>query len=295
MRAVRFKHRLLVSWVILLAAGAAHAGYYSDSQKGWWWGDRAVEQKMEEKQEERVKQTPAPEREEQKNTPWVPPSLRAYSYEDVWNMHPDQFYEIQEAFKKKAVQNPTVENVKDYYEVQEIARKKALAFTNTAQYVWQKHPELGVAKDYPTATPGNLSRIAQISGERQRTLQANKDDYALIYFWRTGCPYCDEQDKILKWFQGQTGWIVKPVNIAEQPAVAARVGVETTPTIILIRKGSRDFFPVSAGVISADEVEDKTYRAVRLLNKEITPDEFSLHDFQRGGGFDTKGRKDWVK
>jgi conjugal transfer pilus assembly protein TraF len=278
---------------ILFAVGAAHADYYSDSQKGWWWGDRSVGQT--EKPAEDTQGTQAPEKEERENAPWVPPSLRQYSYEEVWNMHPDRFYEFQEAFKKKAVQDPTEENVKDYYEVQEIARKKALAFSNTAQYVWQKHPELSVARDYPTATPGNLSRIGQISGEKKRTLQANRNDYALVYFWKADCPYCEEQGKILDWFQGRTGWIVKPVNTAEQPDVAARVGVDMTPAVILIRRGSRDFFPVSAGVISADEIEDKTYRAVRLLNKEISPEEYSMHDFQKGGGFDVKGRQDWVK
>jgi hypothetical protein len=44
-------------------------------------------------------------------------------------MHPDDFEKFAESLKKKAVRNPSEENVKEYYEVQEIARKKALAFT----------------------------------------------------------------------------------------------------------------------------------------------------------------------
>ena len=81
----------------------------------------------------------------------------------------------------------------------------------------------------------------------------------------------------------------------ENPELAAKVGVETTPSVILIKKGVKDHFPVSAGVITSDEIEDKTYRAVRLLNGEITPQEYSLHDFQKGGGFDINSRKNWVK
>ena len=269
----------------------AKSGYYTDSQKGWWWGERPIIKPPEEKPEE---EKPAPHPPD-KQDPWIPPPLKTFNYEDVWNMHPDQFYELQEAYKKKAVQNPSVANTKDYYELQEIARKKAVAFTNTSQYVWQKYPELTVVKDYPVNTPGNLSRIGRINEAERAVLRANQDKYALVFFWKPGCVYCEEQQKILKWFEGQTNWIVKPVNVLENPELAAKVGVETTPSVILIKKGVKDHFPVSAGVITSDEIEDKTYRAVRLLNGEITPQEYSLHDFQKGGGFDINSRKNWVK
>lgn len=203
-------------------------------------------------------------------------------------MHPDQFLELAENVKKQAVQRPTEENVKNYYEVQEVARKKALAFTNVAQYVWQKYPELSTKKDYPITTPGNLSRVAQISNERQRKLQESRNDFAMVYFSQHGCSYCAEQGKILEWFSKTTGWQVKEVNIQENPGFASKFNIETTPTIILIQKGKPDYFPVSAGVISSEEIEDKTYRAVRLLKGEITPEEYSLYDFQRGGGYDIK-------
>lgn len=271
-------------------AAADMSGYYRDSQKGWWWGDRTVE----EQQEEPEKKKTDPKKEEPQG-PWSPPSLNTYSYQDVWNMHPDDFYQLQEAYKKKAVQQPTEDNVRDYYELSEIARKKSAGFTSVSQYVWQKHPELTVAKDYPITTPGNLSRTMQANDEKKAVLRANKEDYAIIYFWRQGCSYCEEQSKILKWFQQQSGWIVKPVNIQENPHLAAKVGVEITPTIVMIKKGQQEHFPISSGVISADEIEDKAYRAVRLLNKEISPEEYSLYDFQKGGGFDVNSRKDWIQ
>lgn len=272
------------------SAADAPSGYYKDSQKGWWWGDRSVEEEPEEQQPE---EQPQPEQKEPEG-PWVPPPLSAYSYDDVWNMHPDEFYEFQEAYKKKAVQNPSEENTRDYYELSEIARKKSLAFTNASQYVWQKYPELSVAKDYPSNTPGNLSRVRSAANEKKSVLQANRENYALVFFWRPNCPYCEDQAKIIKWFEQQSGWIVKPVNILENPAAAARVGVEITPTIVMIQKGRQDYFPVSAGVVSADELEDKAYRAVRLMNGEINPQDYSIHEFQKGGGFDVNSRKDWT-
>lgn len=274
-----------------LAASADISGYYRDSQKGWWWGDRTVEPAPEKQKPEQQEQ----KRGEQPQAPWTPPSLHSYSYQDVWNMHPDDFYQLQEAYKKKAVQSLEEDDVRDYYELSEIARKKSAGFTNVSQYVWQKHPELTVAKDYPITTPGNISRTMQASGEKKSALRSNKETYALIYFWKPGCSYCEEQAKILKWFEQQSGWIVKPVNIQENPRLAAKVGVEITPTIVMIKKGEPDHFPISSGVISAEEIEDKTYRAIRLLNNEITPQDYSTYEFQKGGGFDINNRKDWIQ
>lgn len=267
---------VIAALLLVFFAATASAGYYSDSGKGWWWYQKEPEKKDEkERKKPQTKKTPA---------------FSDYTYDEIWNMHPDDFEKFAESLKKKAVQNPSEENVKDYYEVQEIARKKALAFTNVAQYVWQKYPELTTAKDYPIATPGNLSRVEQIREEKNRKLQENREEFALVYFYRTDCGYCRQQQPIIDWFTGATGWQVKRINVEENPALAGRFGIETTPAMILIQKGNQDFFPVSSGLITAEEIEDKTYRAVRLLKGEITPEDFSLYDFQKGGGFDVRKR-----
>ena len=270
--------RSLMVVALLSLSVSAYAGYYTDSAKGWWWYQKEPEKKAEQ-----------PDRKQQP-TKTLPP-LKGYTYEQIWELHPDRFQEFAEALKKQAVQKPSEANVKAYFEVQEIARKKALAFANVAQYVWQKYPELTTKKDYPITTPGNLARIARITEERQRTLRDNRDDFALLYFQQSDCSYCDEQSRILEWFTTETGWTVKQVNIMENPGLAAKFNVDITPTLILIQKGNQEYLPVSAGVISADEIEDKAYRAVRLLKGEITPEEYSLYEFQKGGGFDVKKRR----
>ena len=269
---------LITALLLLFFAATAGAGYYTDSGKGWWWYQKEPERKEEKEKEQkktRVKKVPA---------------LSDYSYDEIWNMHPDDFERFAEGLKRKAVQSPSEENVRDYYEVQEIARKKALAFTNVAQYVWQKYPELTTARDYPIATPGNLSRVGQIQDEKARKLRDNREEFALVYFYKTECGYCQQQQPIIDWFTNSSGWQVKRINIDESPGLAGKFGIEVTPSIILIQKGNQNYFPVSSGLITAEEIEDKTYRAVRLLKGEITPEEFSLYDFQKGGGFDVRKR-----
>jgi conjugal transfer pilus assembly protein TraF len=64
--------------------------------------------------------------------------------------------------------------------------------------------------------------------------------------------------------------------------------VETVPALILIYKGSKEHIPVSVGVASLSDIEERLYRGIRLLKGETTPENWSLYEFQRGQGFDTK-------
>ena len=81
-------------------------------------------------------------------------------------------------FQKKAVMSPTEANVREYYSIQDIARRKSLAFANVTAAVMQKHPELSLAKDYPTATPGRsaLTRLEQDFDRRIR------EDHTVVPF-----------------------------------------------------------------------------------------------------------------
>ncbi len=289
---------ILLTVAIAFSASNVFAGYYDESGKGWWWYDRTKPEEEQsvpapQAQQSKVAQSPKPENEKRTFDRNV--SLSEFTYDEVWNMHPDDFYELQEALKKKAVQYPTEANTRDYYEAQEIARKKAMAFTSSAQYVWQKYPELsGVAAAYPSSVPGDLARVGMIKEEKKKTLQSVQDRFALIYFMKDDCQYCGEQSKINEWFKSNTGWQVKPVNINQNPAMGAKFGIQMVPSLILIQKGNQDYFPVSQGVVDASELEDKTYRAVKALTG-TSPENINIYDFQRGGGLDVNTRPSWRK
>jgi len=266
----------------LLTVSTARADYYSDSHTGWWWYDRET---LEEQKELKEKKKVIPKKEEK-----TYPSLSVYTEERLWDMDPEEFVKIIDGFRAKAIRWPTEANVTEYYKVSEIARKKSLAFTNSSLYVWQMHPELSTVADYPTNTPGMQAKFGMEKQEQQKVLQQNRDDFALVMFVRPGCQYCEEERKIIKWFTDTTGWVVKEVDISLRPDLAQQFGVTITPTLILIQKGNTDYMPVSAGVAAANEIEDKAYRTVRLLKKEITPEEYSLYEFQRGGSYDVNRR-----
>ncbi|MDP2103361.1 MAG: hypothetical protein Q8K26_00375, partial [Candidatus Gracilibacteria bacterium] len=50
--------------------------------------------------------------------------------------------------------------------------------------------------------------------------------------------------------------------------------------------GKENYIPVASGVVALDELEQTLYRSIRLLNGQITPQEYSVYDFQKGGGLD---------
>ena len=250
--------------------------YYKDSKRGWYWYELKPEPiKEEEKKPEETKKHRMP-------------SLAEYSPEQLWNMYPDDFQALLIDFQKKAVMNPSEANVADYYYIQDIARRKSLAFANTTAMVMQTHPELSVAKDYPSSPPGIRVLNTQRRNEVSDKIKDSRDKFGLIFFYSPTCQYCVEQEKILQFFEERYGWEIKRVNFTTEKGLADMFSVSMVPTLILVYKDSKSPITVSAGVISLQELELSLYRAIRLLTGEISPQEYSIYDFQKGGAFDVK-------
>lgn len=248
---------------------------YGNTKRGFWWYEKEPEKPKEDKDNAKAAA-------DQKKVP----SLKEYSKEQLWGMHPDDFKALRDEFLKKAVQTPSEENVREFYIVNDIARRKALAFTNVTGYVMQKYPDLSVNKDYPVAAPGMNALTKQKSEEIERMIRSARDDFGLFYFHSPTCPYCQEQDGILYFFTKKYDWDIKRVDVNLDTKLSSRFGVTTTPYIVLVYRHNPDYIPVSAGVVSMAEMEDKLYRGIRLLKGEITPEEYSLYEFQKGGSFD---------
>lgn len=278
-----FKRLALSTAAMLLAFSLSGTGrassYFEDSGTGWWWYDREPPKQQEEKKP--TIKNPEPDKKARKYK-----SLKGITEKKMWNMDPKDLGELWDDMRARAFRKPTEQNVRDFWKVNEVTRKKAYAFTAVSDYAWQKNPELTTKSDYPITNPGRIAQITMSESEKRSTLIANRETFALVMFTKPGCGYCTEQAGILNWFTQTTGWTVKAVDITQNPAMASRFGISITPTIILVQKGNQDYFPVTAGVASADEITDRTFKAVRVLKKEVSPEQFDLYDFQRGGGYD---------
>ena len=278
------KLSLVLCFSLLLAltadAGPAPEGeqlvYYRDAKKGWWWyHDPPREEKKEEKREE-------PRQGEKRHRI---PVMKDYTAEQLWSMHPDDFQSLLMDFQKKAVMKLDEESTMEYLTMQDIARKRSLAYANVAAYVQQKNPALTLP-EYSLATPGMAAATRMRTGEMESRIRRAENDFALLYFHSPDCEFCRAQDGILRFFQERYGWQVRGFDVNQAPNLAARFNVTTTPYLILIYRKSRDYIPVSAGVVTLAEMEEKLFRGIRLLSGEITPREYSIYEHRRGGSFD---------
>lgn len=254
--------------VICVYAADPPTSYYKDAKRGYYWYE-VVPQKPDETKKDEV------DNKEKRKAPVTK------SYEELWVMHPDDFQKYVTEVQKYAVQFPTEENVERYYYTNMIATKKAKAFASVAAVIGQKNPDLSTEGTYPITAPGIKARTLIKGNEQEAVLNSAKNNFGLIMFESRGCGFCDSQKGILSFFIRKYKWPIKYVDIHDNPALVAVVGVEQTPTLILIKNGVKDFMPISSGVISMDEMVDRIYKAVRYLNGDIKPEQMEMHEYQR--------------
>jgi conjugal transfer pilus assembly protein TraF len=246
------------------------ASFYKEKKQGWYWYQKDPEKKKPKEL--------APKREL--------PNLEDYSYKQLWDMYPDDFQELLNTFMKKAVQTPDEKTVMDYLIMQDIARRKSLAFASVMSYVDQKHQELGTQSVYPITAPGQSAVVAIKVREQEETILSARNEFALIMFTSQGCDFCESQKSILEFFINKYGWPVRSMDIDQYPDMAARFDVTMTPTIIMVDKESGKSMPISVGVISMSDLAQKLYRSIRFMRGEITPQQWFMHDFEKGKSSD---------
>lgn len=257
--------------LILPALALALEAPRDDEKRGWFWYEEPPKEVDEEEAKETIakrKPLPRPDREE------------------MMKMHPDDIQALVSAHRKQAVWRPTPENVMDYYTVQDVARRKALAFTAVSATVMLENSELNVAKDYPVTNQGRQVAFTQRSASIDKALNQYRNAFGLVFFTSPNCPYCEVQRRTTALFQDRVGWPVTEIDITKNSAAAARFGIEFTPTLILAKRGSKEWMPVAVGVETLPGMKENIYRAVRLINGEIAPEQFYTMDYQKGGTFD---------
>lgn len=259
--------------------------FYQKNKEGWfWYEDPAPELEPEQEQPAPVQTIPkeAPAENRYRNAP-----LEEYGVEELWHMYPDDFQELLDHVQNLAVQEPIEKNVLRYLVMQDVARRKALAYTNSSMYVTQKYGNLfNVNQVYPTAKPGVTARVQMQQEEIEKTIVKAGGTHALLYFTSPTCGFCEKQNGILHYFVDKYGWKIKPVDISRQPGIAASFGIETTPTLLLIKQGLEDYMTVSVGVVTLSELERQLHRAIRYLAGETRDDNFLMYDFEGGSAFD---------
>ena len=241
--------------------------FYKKKKHGWYWYEKEAKQLKKTKDEKK------------------PDEIKNFTYSELWNLHPDAFQNLVEVTKKKAVQSPTEKNMEDYLVLQDIARRKAVAFASVFTYVTQKQ-QLTTNDVYPITKPGQKALLSNMINEKNNVIRKSKKEFGLIMFYSNNCSYCSAQVSILAYFKDNFKWPVRMINIDEKPDAAARFNVSTVPQIILVYKKTKDYLPVSTGVISLEELKTKLYRSIRLMRGEISPQQWFIYEFEKNKSTD---------
>jgi conjugal transfer pilus assembly protein TraF len=248
----------------------AASDFWEDRQRGYYWYEDPVQKEVT---------VPDGESPAVIVPPWKAGLPDTYSYDELFNLHPDQFQVMIDARLKTAVHHPTEQNVLKFLEAVDVAKNKSRTLANVAGYVAMQNPRLNGEYRYPHSQPGRGAYLKQRSAEIKATLERYRDRYAIIAFNREGCTYCTSQEDILARFEFLNRWPVRRIDINENPALAARFQVDMTPTLLLVSRDTQKSQIISAGVIALDQLNKRIYRLVRLMEGTTVPERFYNMDF----------------
>ena len=252
---------------------ASEGIYQTEAEKGYYNYEVIAEEPEEEEQEEQHMANQA-----------QPP--QKYSYDELWNMHPDAFQALIDEVTKWAVGTPTEENVTEYLKVQDVARRKSAAFASVVGYVGQMNPQYSVAGVSPITAPGRRAVTEYRLDEIDSTILRARNEFALIMFSQQGCSFCTSQRSILGYFENNYQWPVRVIDIYQNPGLAAEYGVERTPAIALVHGQTGQALPIASGVTSMSDLRTRIYRSIRMLKGEIRPEQWATYQYEMNSGKD---------
>jgi conjugal transfer pilus assembly protein TraF len=259
----------------LLWSNTPSSSYYDSSRHGWWW------------YEDPPKKSPKPKDARPHVTPRTLPSLKDYTIDEIYRMHPDDFQALLNDLLKKAVMMPdNPEAMEEYARMQDIARRRSEAYANAFAAVQRQHPEWDVLAAAPVNYPGRMARLGMDMDEITQTIREGRKDFGLVFFTKHDCPFCIEQGRILGHFLKKYHWDFKKVDISHDPTRASIFSVRMVPSLILVSRLTGNHLIVSSGVLSLEDIERSIHEGIRLLDGRTKPEELMRFDHQKGGPLD---------
>jgi len=177
-----------------------------------------------------------------------------------------------EELRNVAIVNPSEDNVKRYMLYEQMVKEKAYRFAEVAQLVSWSNPSLDSTLQGRPVNPGaaKVYDDVQDANTGKRLADLGKD-HALLFFFRSDCPYCHRFAPILAYFQKKYGIRVDAVSLdggglPEFPrprvnnGIAERLGVQQVPAVFLAQPFRGEISTVGYGVMSTPELEQRVIK-----------------------------------
>ena len=216
-------------------------------------------------------EAPEPEPEPEVETP-APAPIESEAQKDPDIAGLEAFQVILDDSRKKAVWNPTPENVRFFMENQIVMAEKADTFSNVFTRLGWQNPELSYNVENPVNRAALQTYRMTERAARVSHMGTISDRYGIYYFYSQNCAACRVFSPILDGFRRIHDIKVVAVSMDGGPnavfpdwrpnnGIARGLGLENTitPAVILFDARTSETIPVSFGAISVEELEDRIY------------------------------------
>ena len=139
------------------------------------------------------------------------------------------------------------------------------------EIAYLKYPHLDDKLSDPTTVDAVRIERALKAKELKGVVQKFAQEFDFVLFRKSTCPYSQEFEKVLKAFSDDFNAMVEAVSVdgtssnlfsnKSAPALASILGVNETPTLFVIHKKNNNFFELSRGLISYDQLKEKIIQA----------------------------------
>ncbi len=181
-----------------------------------------------------------------------------------------------EVFKKDletrlhtALVSPTQENIRNYLTLQKQWMDHVQKFALTWQRTVLTTPELDETLKSPVNQTAVHVFLEEETKRKTKKIRDMAEHYGLIFFFRSGCPYCKVFAKTVREFADTYGWKVLAVFLDQEGAlpefpdaqmdngIARNLNIEVVPTLLALHPQTKRVIPLSFGVVSARELEER--------------------------------------
>ena len=174
--------------------------------------------------------------------------------------------------RKRAVWNPTRDNVRDFMQLQIIMADRAEAFSGVFRRLGWQEPGLSYNVKNPVNRAGLQTFRANVRSNKINHMKSLSDRYGIYYFYARNCAACKVFSPILKMFTDMHDLRVVAVSMdgggnaifddwRPDNGIAAGLGLKSsiTPAVILYDSFTDETINLSFGVISVEELEDRIF------------------------------------
>ena len=178
------------------------------------------------------------------------------------------------------IARPSPESVRDYMYYEQIMWEKALALDSAYRQAKFLYPDYyDKIKD-----PLNVHAVKFKRKLEQKALEQKVKDFAnkfdLVFFSKGSCSYCHEFAPILKRFSDFYGFNTEEASLdgvmtglfngRQMLNLATKLGIEATPTLVVVSKDGKIAFELIRGFVTNSELEEYAGHAVDYLKTAKT-------------------------